>query len=92
MIGPSATTTGGYGVCWPSAPPVAEGPYCLGVMKTYHGLASIAEDARRPTFLLRSVDGASATHQRAVQAAYHQYAELARRLAGMIGVGELIRW
>lgn len=71
------------------APDPADDPYCLGVMKTYHGLASMAQDARRPTFLLRSADGAIGAHQHAVQAVYHQFADLARRIADVVGVGEL---
>lgn len=74
------------------APAPADDPYCLGVMKTYHGLASVAQDARRPTFLLRSADGAIGTHQHAVQAAYYQFADLARRIADAVGVGNLTRW
>ncbi len=59
-------------------------------MKTYHGLASMAQDARRPTFLLRSADGAIGAHRPAVQAAYHRFADVARRIADAVGVGELV--
>ena len=73
------------------APPAAEDPRCLGVMKHYHGIGPMAHDARRPIFLLRSADGAVGAHQQAVQNAYGHFADLARRILDAVGLGELVR-
>ncbi len=70
------------------APPVAEDPECLGLVKHYHSLAPMAQEARKPVFLLRSADGAIGAHQRAVQAAYGLFQDLACRILDRMGVGD----
>ncbi|CAN5572403.1 hypothetical protein BH23ACT7_BH23ACT7_12350 [soil metagenome] len=37
-------------------PPAAEDPQCLGLLKHYHSLGPMGQEARRPVFLLRSAD------------------------------------
>lgn len=69
----------------------ADDPHCLGLMKHYHSLVPMAQEARRPIFLLRSADGAIGAHQQAVQNAYGQFADLARRILDAVGLGELGR-
>jgi hypothetical protein len=67
-------------------PPLAAADeYCLGLIKNYHSLAPMAQEARRPLFLLRSADGAIGAHQRAVHEAYGHFEELAMRLLDAIG-------
>ncbi|MDQ3433063.1 MAG: hypothetical protein M3467_12800 [Actinomycetota bacterium] len=68
-------------------PPAAEDPQCLGLLKHYHSLGPMGQEARRPVFLLRSADGAIGAHQQAVQAAYRNFAELARRILNAVGAG-----
>jgi hypothetical protein len=48
----------------------------------------MAQEARKPVFLLRSADGAIGAHQRAVQAAYGLFQDLARRILDRMGVGD----
>jgi hypothetical protein len=62
------------------APPVAEDPQCLGLLKHYHSLVPMAQEARKPVFFLRSADGAIGAHQRAVHEAYRHFETLAERL------------
>ncbi len=44
----------------------------------------MAQEARRPLFLLRSADGAIGAHQQAVLAAYEHFTLLARRILGAV--------
>lgn len=68
-------------------PPLADADeYCLGLIKHYHSLAPMAQEARRPLFLLRSADGAIGRHQRAVHEAYGHFEALAARLLDAIGL------
>jgi chromosome partitioning protein len=61
-------------------PLAADDEHCLGLLKHYHSLAPLAQEARKPLFLLRSADGAIGAHQSAVRDAYGHFATLARRL------------
>ncbi len=70
-------------------PPASDDPHCLGLMKHYHGLVPMAQEARRPLFLLRSADGAIGAHQQAVLAAYAHFRELALRILDAIGMSAL---
>jgi chromosome partitioning protein len=68
-------------------PPLADADeYCLGLIKHYHSLAPMAQEARRPLFLLRSADGAIGAHQRAVHEAYRHFEVLAVRLLDAVGI------
>lgn len=72
--------------------PVSQSPradddeYCLGLIKHYHSLAPLAQEARKPLFMLRSADGAIGAHQQSVRDAYGHFEALARRLIDVIGV------
>src|SRR6266545_1829688 len=66
------------------APVAAEDEHCLGLIKHYHSLAPLAQEARKPIFLLRSADGAIGAHQRAVHEAYGHFESLTRRLLSAI--------
>lgn len=65
-------------------PVAAQDEHCLGVIKYYHSLASLAQEARKPIFLLRAADGAIGAHQRAVQDAYGHFKALTRRLLSVL--------
>jgi cellulose biosynthesis protein BcsQ len=67
-------------------PPADADEYCLGLIKHYHSLAPMAQEARRPLFLLRSADGAIGAHQWAVHEAYGHFEALAMRLLDAIGI------
>ena len=74
----------------PNPPGAAADPHCLGLMKHYHSLLPMAQEARRPMFLLRSADGAIGAHQQAVQASYHHFAALALRILDAVGLRQLV--
>jgi cellulose biosynthesis protein BcsQ len=59
---------------------VASDPLCLGQLKDYRSLMAIAQEARKPMFLLKPADGAIGGHQAAVREAYADF----KRLAGTI--------
>jgi chromosome partitioning protein len=65
-------------------PPDAEDPNCLGQIKNYQSLATMAYEAHKPMFLLRPADGAIGGHQRAAQDTYHVFRALAERVARRI--------
>lgn len=70
-------------------PLAAEDPHCLGLMKHYHSLVPMAQEARRPLFLLRSADGAIGAHQQAVVSAYGHFEALTRRILDGVGLTTL---
>jgi cellulose biosynthesis protein BcsQ len=67
-----------------AAPPVSEDPLCLGLLKHYHSLVPLGQEARKPVFFLKSADGAIGAHQRAVREAYGHFEALAGRLTDEI--------
>jgi chromosome partitioning protein len=62
------------------APLAADDEHCLGLIKHYHSLAPMAQEARKPLFLLKSADGAIGAHQQSVRDAYGHFETLAIRL------------
>jgi chromosome partitioning protein len=70
----------------PGAPrDVSDDPNCLGVLKHYHSLISMAREARKPVFHLRAADGAIGAHQQAVARAYDDFARLADEIERRLG-------
>jgi chromosome partitioning protein len=68
------------------APRAADDENCLGLIKHYHSLAPLGQEARKPIFMLRSADGAIGAHQRAVHDAYGHFETLTRRLLDVINL------
>jgi chromosome partitioning protein len=68
------------------APPIEHDPHCLAQLKHYRSLMPMAQDARKPVFALKPADGAFGGHQAAVRASYADFAALAQRIAGDVGV------
>jgi chromosome partitioning protein len=68
------------------APQAADDDQCLGLIKHYHSLAPLGQEARKPVFLLRSADGAIGAHQQAVRDAYDHFWDLTARLMAVSGV------
>jgi len=66
--------------------PGAEDTNCLGQIKNYQSLATMAYEAHKPMFLLRPADGAIGGHQRAAHDTYHEFHTLAERVACRVGL------
>ena len=58
------------------APLVANDPHCFALMKHYRSLMPMAQEARKPIFLLKSADGALGAHTYAVKGAYDDFKNL----------------
>jgi len=56
------------------------------MIKHYYSLAPMAQEARKPVFLLRSADGAIGSHQQAVRDAYGHFKSLTKRLLAVAGL------
>lgn len=54
---------------------------CLKLLKHYHSLMPLAQEAHKPMFHLKAGDGAIGSHLQAVQGAYKDFRELARSIA-----------
>jgi len=64
-----------------SSMPVLEDPYCLALLKHYHSLMPLAQEAHKPMFHLKPADGAIGSHIQAVQGAYRDFQRLAHEIA-----------
>ncbi|MGK5093974.1 AAA family ATPase [Deltaproteobacteria bacterium TL4] len=61
-------------------------PHCLATIKHYRSLIPMAQEYRKPVFLLTSADGAIGSHANAVQDAKRDFKELAEIIAGKMGM------
>lgn len=64
----------------------ANDPNCLARLKDYRSLMPLAQEARKPMFLLRPADGAFGGHQQAVLSCYSDFRELTRLILNNVGV------
>jgi len=66
-----------------TAPPVTleTDAYALSLLKHYASLMPMAQEARKPVFLLKPADGAIGSHLYAVQQSYREFESLARAIA-----------
>lgn len=64
---------------------VASDEYCLGQLKDFRSLMPMAQEAKKPMFLLKPADGAIGGHQGAVRQAYGDFHALAKRIAAAMG-------
>jgi hypothetical protein len=69
-----------------SAPNIEDDPHCLAQLKDYRSLMPMAQDSKKPMFLLRPADGAIGGHQTAVQACYNDFRQLALKIAERCGL------
>lgn len=60
--------------------------HCLALIKSYPSLMLMAEEARKPAFMLKPADGAMGAHLQAARSAGQDYEKLARRLAKRAGI------
>jgi chromosome partitioning protein len=74
------------------APAPAHGadPFCLAVMRHYHSLMPLAQDAQKPMFRLRPGDGAIGAHMAAVQGCRKDFDALSRKILERCGLGALL--
>ena len=67
--------------------PTAEAdPYRLALLKNYRSLMSMAKDAHKPMFQLRSSDGAIGAHIEAVQTCFKDFDSLATKISTAISL------
>lgn len=73
-----------------TAPSIETDPYCLAMLKNYHSLIPLAQEARKPIFFLKAADGALGAHANAVLGAYRDFQVLATSIAERIGLAEVV--
>jgi cellulose biosynthesis protein BcsQ len=61
-------------------------PHCLALLKHYHSLMPLAQEARKPVFHLKPADGALGAHGKAVAAARREFESLAHQVAEQAGL------
>lgn len=66
---------------------VASDERCLAQLKDYRSLMPMAQEAKKPMFLLKPGDGAIGGHQAAVRQAYNDFRWLALRILDRVGSG-----
>jgi cellulose biosynthesis protein BcsQ len=59
---------------------------CLAWLKDYRSLVPMAQEVRKPIFLLKPGDGAIGAHQTAVQQAYDDFRSLAEKIAALASI------
>lgn len=65
---------------------LADDPDCLALIKNYRSLMPMAQEARKPIFLLKPADGAIGAHFQAVRSAYQEFRKLAEMIAESTGI------
>ena len=68
------------------APNVASDEHCLALLKHYRSLMPMAQEARKPIFLLKPADGALGAHVYAVQDSYKDFKRLSLEILSRAGV------
>lgn len=66
----------------------AMGDSQLALLKHYRSLMPLAQEARKPMFLLRPADGAIGSHYQAAQGVYRDFEALARKILERIGMSQ----
>ena len=61
-------------------------PYCLKNLRHYRSLMPLAQEARKPIFLLKPADGVIGGHMQSVQSCYDDFRDLAKRIAKRVGL------
>jgi len=65
---------------------VKDDPWCLALLKHYHSLMPMAQEAQKPMFHLTAADGAIGAHFQAAQSAGKDFEKLAKRIAERAGL------
>jgi cellulose biosynthesis protein BcsQ len=66
---------------------VGSDEHCLAQLKDYRSLMPMAQEAKKPMFLLKPGDGAIGAHQTAVRQAYVDFKKLAERILALVSAG-----
>lgn len=64
-------------------------PHCIARLKVYWGMMALAQEARKPIFLLKPADGALGAHMYGVTESYKDFKRIALRVARDSGIGEI---
>lgn len=67
-------------------PSVKEDPWCLALLKHYHSLMPMAQEAHKPMFHLTAADGAIGAHYNAAKSSGQDFRRLAKRIAEGAGL------
>lgn len=65
---------------------VKDDPECLALLRHYKSLIPMAQEARKPVFLLKSADGAIGSHAASVTQAYEDFRALAKKILTKIDI------
>lgn len=65
---------------------VADDPHCIALLKHYRSLMPMAQEARKPLFLLKAADGALGAHTYAVRDAYSDFKKLSLDILRRAGI------
>ena len=65
---------------------VTRDEHCFALLKHYRSLMPMAQEARKPMFLLKPADGALGAHTGAVRDAYQDFKRLARKISVRAGL------
>lgn len=65
---------------------VKDDPECLALLRHYKSLIPMAQEARKPVFLLKSADGAIGSHAASVTQAYDDFRALAKKILTKIDI------
>lgn len=65
---------------------VKDDPECLALLRHYKSLIPMAQEARKPVFLLKSADGAIGSHAASVTQAYDDFKALAKKILAKINI------
>ena len=65
---------------------VKDDPQCLALLRHYKSLIPMAQEARKPVFLLKSADGAIGSHAASVSQAYDDFRALAKKILAKIDI------
>jgi chromosome partitioning protein len=71
----------------PSGSTVDNDPNCLALLKDFRSLMPLAQEARKPMFLLKPGDGAFGGHQQAVSECYRSFRSLTDSIVSSCDVG-----
>ena len=67
-------------------PDVDDDPDCIGLIRHYQSLMPMAQEARKPVFLLKPANGAIGSHAQAVQKCYMDFKRLTETILQRTGV------
>jgi len=65
---------------------VADDAHCLAHLKDYRSLMPMAQEARKPMFMLKPADGAIGAHQAGVTECYNDFKRLAKRILAVCDI------